>query len=50
MGKPDYGWVWWDAKFDSIQFQKKYLNPSLYAKVMIVLLKHVGITVLEGGI
>jgi hypothetical protein len=41
---------WLDAKFDSTQFQKKYLNPSLYAKVMTVLPKHVRVTVLEGGI
>jgi hypothetical protein len=46
MGKPD----WLDAKFDSTQFQKKYLNPSSYAKVMSVLVKHVRVTVLEGGI
>jgi hypothetical protein len=29
---------------------KKYLNSSSYAKVMIVLLKHIRVTVLEGGI
>jgi hypothetical protein len=44
------GSVWWDAKFDSTQFQKKYLNLSLYAKVMTILPKHVRVTVLEGGI
>jgi hypothetical protein len=44
------GWVWWDAKFDSTQFKKKYLNPSSYTKVMTVLPKHVQVTVLEGGI
>jgi hypothetical protein len=49
MGKPDWG-VWLDAKFDSTQFQKRYLNPSSYAKVMTVLPKHVRVTVLEGGI
>jgi hypothetical protein len=50
VGKPDEGRVWLDVKFDSTQFQKKYLNPSLYAKVMTVLPKHVWVTVLEGGI
>jgi hypothetical protein len=50
MGKPNYGGVWLDAKFDSTQFEKKYLNPSSYAKVMTVLSKHVRVTVLEGGI
>jgi hypothetical protein len=37
MGKPD----WWNAKFDPTQFQKKYINPSSYLKVMTVLPKHV---------
>jgi hypothetical protein len=31
-------------------FKKKYLNPSSYAKVMTVLLKHIRVTVLEGRI
>jgi hypothetical protein len=48
VGKPDY--VWLDAKFDSTQFFKKYLNPSSYAKVITVLPKHVWVTVLEGRI
>jgi hypothetical protein len=38
------------VRFDSTQLQKKYLNPSSYAKVMTVLPKHVRVTVLEGGI
>jgi O-glycosyl hydrolase len=50
MGKPDYDWVWWYAKFDSTQFQKKYLNPSSYAIVMTVLPKHVRVMILEGRI
>jgi hypothetical protein len=49
-GQTRLGWVWLDAKFDSTQFFKKYLNPSSYAKVMTVLLKHVRDTVLEAGI
>jgi hypothetical protein len=44
------GRVLLDAKFDSTQFQKKYLNPSSYEKVMTVLPKHVRVTVLEGRI
>jgi hypothetical protein len=50
MGKPDYGWVWWDAKFDFTQFQKKYLSLNSYAKVMTILPKHVRVMVLEGKI
>jgi hypothetical protein len=46
VGKPN----WLDTKFDSTQFQKNYLNPSLYAKVMTVLPKHVRVMVLEGEI
>jgi hypothetical protein len=34
-----------DANFDSTQFQKKYLNPSSYAKVMTVLPKRIQVTV-----
>jgi hypothetical protein len=44
------GGVWLDAKFDSTQFFKKYLNPSSYAKVMTVLPKRVRVTVLKGRI
>jgi hypothetical protein len=36
------------VKFNSTQFQKKFLNPSSYAKVMTVLPKHVRVMVLEG--
>jgi hypothetical protein len=42
--------TWLHAKFDSTQFQKKYLNQSSYAKVMTVLPKHVRVTVLEDRI
>jgi hypothetical protein len=30
MGKPD--WVWWDAKFDSTQFQKKVPQSEFVCK------------------
>jgi hypothetical protein len=39
-----------DAKFYVTQFQKKYLNPSSYAKVTTVLPKHVQVMILEGEI
>jgi hypothetical protein len=50
VGKPNYCWIWLDVNFESTQFQKKYLNPSSYEKVMTVLPKHIRVTVLEGGI
>jgi hypothetical protein len=33
MGKPDLGGVWWDAKFDSTQFQKKVPQPKFICKI-----------------
>jgi hypothetical protein len=32
MGKPDYSWVWLDAKFDSTQFQKKVPQSEFVCK------------------
>jgi hypothetical protein len=45
VGKPD-----WMQNFILPNFKKMYLNPSLYAKVMTILPKHIRVTVLQGGI
>jgi hypothetical protein len=43
----EFGWM---QNLIVPNFKKNYLNPSLYAKVMTVLPKHVRVTILEGGI
>jgi hypothetical protein len=52
MGKLDwfgfgFGWM---QNLILLNLKTKYLNLSLYAKVMIVLPKRIRVTVLQGGI
>jgi hypothetical protein len=32
MGKPEYGGIWWDAKFESTQFKKKVPQSEFVCK------------------